>query len=539
MDFYATICRLCEASDKLCEKWLDPFGAGNESLLEKIRSCTSVKLSPSDSLPRRICVRCQKSLDQAHNFRRQCSITDAKLRHEIAFLEHNQWNTQLTIPQFLPAGDVKLEEGSPSIVLTEAVIIKSEQIEGVQEDEEEFVPSKVEVEWQSEEEVVVGEDNESSSEKSEEEESEDSLSDEERKERRKSKPQSTICDLCGEQFAKSRLMQAHVREVHGKKRFACKICPKAFSRKSRLTDHEMQHAGLRVFECEQCDKKYTTQQGLKTHTEDVHSDNLPYVCDKCGKGFSKEGRLRHHYSMHIESRNFVCAICSKGFKTQAHLNLHANTHLPQEEKKKRKRRNRQKTCICPFCGKVSNSAGTHDMHIRTHTGEQRYECHICGKRFTSSGSHKKHLRVHSGEKPFVCEYCQKPFRQKHHMTTHIRGVHTNEKPYQCRFCSRAFATRGNMQLHERSHGATGQEATTTTTAMDALATGGGGGGLKQEIASISTASMEVSMSGSSPPHASPLVTEAPSPMMNPGVMGVLQQQHQQHSTDMYFHSQTP
>uniref|UniRef100_A0A1Q3F909 C2h2-type zn-finger protein n=1 Tax=Culex tarsalis TaxID=7177 RepID=A0A1Q3F909_CULTA len=539
MDFYATICRLCEASDKLSEKWLDPFADGNESLLGKIRSCTSVELSPSDALPKRICVRCQKSLDQAHSFRLQCAITDAKLRHEIGFLEQNHWNPQLTIPPFFPQ-DVKVEQqlvtrttGTESPRLTESMFIKAEQPEEEEEDEQEFVPSKVEIEWQSEEEVLDDRDESFSDKSDEEEQEDDSHSDEDRREPRKTKPQSTICETCGEQFERPALMHAHVREVHGKKRYTCSICSKTFARKSRWADHEAQHAGLRQFECQQCDKKYTTQQGLKTHTEDVHSEHLPYVCDKCGKGFSKEGRLRHHYSMHIESRNFVCGVCAKGFKTQAHLNLHANTHLPQDEKKKRKRRNRQKTCICPFCGKVSNSVGTHDMHVRTHTGEQRYECHICGKRFTSSGSHKKHLRVHSGEKPFVCEYCQKPFRQKHHMTTHIRGVHTNEKPYQCRFCSRGFATRGNMQLHERSHGAGGG--------------GGGGGGpadamanavagLKQELVSV-PGSMEVSMTGSnSPQHASPLVTEAPSPMMNPGVMMHVHQQQQQ---DMYFHSQTP
>lgn len=533
MEFYATICRLCETSDKLCDKWLDLFAVGNESLLGKIRSCTDVELSPTDALPKLICVRCQKSLDQAHNFRLQCSITDAKLRHEIQFLEQNNWNTQLTIPPFLPQ-DVKVElpaqlvkTGTESPPLVVPLFIKAEQPDEVEE-EQGFVPSKVEFEWQSEEELLEGldnEGNESVSDKSDEEEEEnDSLSDEDRKESRKSKPRSTVCETCGEQFERPALMYAHVREVHGKKRYACSMCSKTFARKSRWSEHEMQHAGLRQFECQQCDKKYTTQQGLKTHMEDVHSDNLPYVCDKCGKGFSKEGRLRHHYSMHIESRNFVCGVCSKGFKTQAHLNLHANTHLPQEEKKKRKRPNRQKTCICPFCGKVSNSVGTHDMHVRTHTGEQRYECHICGKRFTSSGSHKKHLRVHSGEKPFVCEYCQKPFRQKHHMTTHIRGVHTNEKPYQCRFCSRGFATRGNMQLHERSHGVGGPEV-----AVNALT------GLKQELVSVPGA-MELSMTGSSsPPHASPLVTEAPSPMMNPGVMAHVHQQQ----PDMYFHSQTP
>lgn len=45
MDFYATICRLCEATDKLGEKWLDLFAAENEHLLSRIRSLTTVEVS--------------------------------------------------------------------------------------------------------------------------------------------------------------------------------------------------------------------------------------------------------------------------------------------------------------------------------------------------------------------------------------------------------------------------------------------------------------------------------------------------------------
>ncbi|XP_058832962.1 zinc finger protein 391-like [Topomyia yanbarensis] len=552
MDFYASICRLCEATDKLSDKWLNLFAAGNEHLLVKISSICCLEIRQQDKLPKRICGRCTTSLEQAYNFKLQCEITQAKLQHEIEFLEQNNWNTGLTMPPFDFARfqEIKQEVALKQTFETdvdlpvEPVLIKDE-VEEMHEvnvspvlppepDEtlSELCSSKVEI-------IPKDEDEESKNGGSSVPDSEESDatdgSDSEALINKKQRIQrineenteqscSNICDVCGEQFEKSSELRAHVRNVHGKKRFRCETCSRCFSRKTRLQDHELRHTGLRQFQCEHCDKAYVTRYGLKTHMEDAHSENLPYVCDKCGRGFSKAAKLRLHYSMHIESRNFVCNVCSKGYKTQSHLNMHMNTHLPQGQKKVRKRRNREKVCVCPFCGKVSTSLGTHTMHIRTHTGDQRYECHICFKRFTSSGSHKKHLRVHSGEKPFVCEFCHKSFRQKHHMTTHIRGVHTNEKPYQCKYCPKSFATRGNMTLHERSHVGAEAAVVLDTATSDLMAQ-------RQMLNDLRS---EINLNGS-PSHSSSMMTTSPSPMLNPGVL--IAPSDVLHQPDVYFQDQ--
>ncbi|KAL9695101.1 hypothetical protein quinque_014386 [Culex quinquefasciatus] len=459
MEFYATICRLCEATDKLDGKWANLFAAEHEPLLKRIRSLTTIEIHWNDQLPKRICGQCQTSLEQAYNFKLQCEITNKKLRHEIEFLEKNDWNTKLPIPPIELGGlDVK-PETSPAKreIIAEPLSIKSELSDDEQQQQQQqidyqedasYCMSKIETMFASDDDADdrdVSDGSRSLSESStessssSEDDDDDGSEDSEPKHKRKrgrprlsnkssGKPRSSVCDTCGQQFAKPKLMYAHVRSAHGDRRFKCRFCPKTFVRNARLKEHERQHTGERDFQCEQCERKYPTARGLKVHMEDIHSENLPYVCDKCGKGFAKEGKLRQHYSAHLDIRKYVCSVCSKGFKTRTNLNLHVQIHLPPDQRKMRKRENQHKVCICPFCGKVSTSLGTHNMHIRTHTGEQRYECQICQKRFTSSGSHQKHMRVHSGEKPFVCEFCQKSFRQKHHLTTHMRGVHKNENP---------------------------------------------------------------------------------------------------------------
>ncbi|XP_062538376.1 zinc finger protein 227-like isoform X1 [Armigeres subalbatus] len=466
MDYYTSICRLCEAPKQASHNWIELYAEKNENLLPKIRACANIVIHENDELPRKICNRCHQIVQQAYNFKIQCEITDAKLRHEIDYVKTNAGKDEgISAPpfnygRFLQERD---EVATDVILSAEQVYVKTEPVaeeeQPIPEDEEDFSSPNVEIELredsQSEQEekvTIEKKDDDGKSVASDSENDSDWFEKAISGKRKKRNRGHNECDVCGVEFVRKYDLYTHKKTVHGKTQYQCKECSKCFSRKSRLDDHEVLHSGIRAFKCSDCDKKYATQLGLRTHIEDVHTENLPFVCDKCGKGFSKEGKLRYHYAVHIDTRNFICDICEKGYKTPAHLALHKTIHLPKEQKRKRKPRDRRKTCVCPYCGKVSTTTTTHNMHIRIHTGEQRYECHICSKRFTSSGSHKKHLRVHSGEKPYVCQYCQKPFRQKHHMDTHIRGVHTNEKPYQCKFCPRAFATIGNMRLHEKSHG---------------------------------------------------------------------------------------
>lgn len=357
----------------------------------------------NDQLPKRICGQCQTSLEQAYNFKLQCEITNKKLRHEIEFLEKNDWNTKLPIPPIDLGGlrreedvkDVK-SENSPDKreIIAEPLSIKSELSDDEQQQQTDdledanYCMSKIEAMFASDDD---GDDRDGSDEgrslsesstesSSSSSEDDDDSEDSEPKHKRKRgrprlsnkssrKPRSSVCDTCGQQFAKPKLMYAHVRSAHGDRRFKCRFCPKTFVRNARLKEHERQHTGERDFQCEQCERKYPTARGLKVHMEDIHSENLPYVCDKCGKGFAKEGKLRQHYSAHLDIRKYVCSVCSKGFKTRTNLNLHVQIHLPPDQRKMRKRENQHKVCICPFCGKVSTSLGTHNMHIRTHTGE--------------------------------------------------------------------------------------------------------------------------------------------------------------------------
>ncbi|XP_077579971.1 uncharacterized protein LOC144201321 isoform X1 [Stigmatopora nigra] len=108
-----------------------------------------------------------------------------------------------------------------------------------------------------------------------------------------------------------------------------------------------------------------------------------FVCNQCGKTFSRLHQFKLHQQSHKRKRAFWCAVCGKGFQCSSHLSI----------------------------------------HHRTHTGEKPYSCLQCGKRFTQQSSLRVHQRTHSGERPYNCGECGKTFILMHHLKRHC-VIHT-------------------------------------------------------------------------------------------------------------------
>uniref|UniRef100_A0A1Q3EYX3 Putative c2h2-type zn-finger protein n=1 Tax=Culex tarsalis TaxID=7177 RepID=A0A1Q3EYX3_CULTA len=396
MDLFANHCRLCRTKSGPADSWSQLTQSGNEHLLEKIETCTGVQIRKDDGLPKRICQRCEASLDYANTFRQQCRASDDWWKENVA--KPTPITSVYVKPEVVDEYDLGGEEGH-SVALETVLKVEPSTLEFEDSD---FEPTK----------------DESSSDESK-----------------------------GD-FGKRR---AQPRKV-GKKEIRCGLCSKQFAKQHSLDVHMARHNGVRNFGCALCEKMFFTERCLKMHIERMHSKNQPFPCDKCSRRFTYERELVEHQIKHSDDRPISCELCSKTFKSKASLNSHMQwTHQPEEVKEEIRKAN-QRICVCPFCGKVSTSVKTHKAHLRTHTGEQDYECNICNKRFSALWSHRKHMLIHSGERPYQCEHCQKAFRQRHHLTTHIRGVHSNERPFQCRFCPKAFVTRQSMQFHEKTHG---------------------------------------------------------------------------------------
>lgn len=118
----------------------------------------------------------------------------------------------------------------------------------------------------------------------------------------------------------------------------------------------------------------------KSTTGHTASNEKPYSCTHCGRGYSYLASLQQHLKTHQIEYQFQCKSCSKLFKNKEELEVHMKSH----------------------------SDGT---LARPH------QCETCGKRFTLLENLHRHQMIHSDQRPFHCNHCGKSFR----LAQHLRG----------------------------------------------------------------------------------------------------------------------
>lgn len=105
--------------------------------------------------------------------------------------------------------------------------------------------------------------------------------------------------------------------------YVCDLCSCAYKHASSLLNHKLTHK-TGDFRCDFCNKPYTNYMSLRNHMR-IHGQKR-YMCDLCGKAFRLARYLRNHQRIHDDGPNrFDCPSCCKSYRTMLELAQHRCT----------------------------------------------------------------------------------------------------------------------------------------------------------------------------------------------------------------------
>lgn len=222
--------------------------------------------------------------------------------------------------------------------------------------------------------------------------------------------------------------------------YVCDACGRSFTKKERLMLHERTHSGERPFECETCGRRFSLAGNLRRHLP-LHSGHKPFMCELCGRTFIRRAYLEDHLAVHVTAHPYACSLCPKRFNSGGQLRLHFRYVHDRTSGAAANR----KWYPCDVCNKNFSSKGNLRTHVRTHTGEKPFVC-ACGKAYTQRIQLIQHARLHSDERPFTCETCGRSFRFRSSYLIHNR-THTGERPHVCEHCGKSYTNKAGLRTH--------------------------------------------------------------------------------------------
>ncbi|XP_052864796.1 zinc finger protein 271-like [Anopheles cruzii] len=301
-------------------------------------------------------------------------------------------------------------------------------------------------------------------------------------------PQLKRCCLyCPARFSCGQAVSRHMRKLHRaqydmdaekNRRFVCRYCQQKFTKKYDLLKHEKKHFQLpndtndgtnyseRELRCYICnDFTGESRDKLNKHVR-LHSDWLPYQCDKCDKKLINSARvLCEHLRQHVEGLAIKCVYCEKRFVSLADCQHHEEKNHVQEKQMDELQEAKiqaeiydtkivviegQKRFQCDYCERSYTLLSTLRRHVHIHSLANSLACQFCGKVFSNSASlglHEK--RNHDASSPFSCDVCSKCFKDTRRLIEH-RRTHSGEKPFICEICGKCFRIRQILREHKLS-----------------------------------------------------------------------------------------
>uniref|UniRef100_A0A3Q2NUL0 Zinc finger protein 11-like n=1 Tax=Fundulus heteroclitus TaxID=8078 RepID=A0A3Q2NUL0_FUNHE len=289
------------------------------------------------------------------------------------------------------------------------------------------------------------------------------------------------CSFCDKKFKNLYILKRHEREIcksREKNGKVCPICGRILPCNADIAKHLRSHSEERPYVCLTCEKGFKYKDTLKKH-QIIHGHDAakgapsgpgrkkaPKACPVCSRAFDSVKTLNRHIQCHTEDRPFHCIHCKKRFKHMHGLKRHqiysdkipvwcSNCGKHFEYPALQLSNHVEQVHIgvrypCKSCGKQFMKETSLKRHELIHTGERPHQCTVCGKTFLTANELRLHNRYHTGERPYKCDVCGKAFIQSGYLKSHVR-IHTGEKPFKCDVCDKSFRLSYHMKKHRRTH----------------------------------------------------------------------------------------
>lgn len=223
----------------------------------------------------------------------------------------------------------------------------------------------------------------------------------------------------------------------------CDVCGKVFNLKYKLKDHQIAHSEQRPYTCQFCQKGFKHKFTLTAHIKMRHEETkIKQMCFICGKLYV--GGLAKHLESHDTTSENKCEICNRVYTTKSGLHRHINEiHNTDPAEKKR--------FSCEICNTTLGTKGTLTKHMAFVHSDVKKSCHICGKSYKRQINVDQHISAaHMDIRPFDCTLCPKAFYTRVLLRNHMRS-HTGERPFACTVCGKAFGYREVLKTHMKIH----------------------------------------------------------------------------------------
>ncbi|KAJ1954987.1 hypothetical protein EC988_002133 [Linderina pennispora] len=225
------------------------------------------------------------------------------------------------------------------------------------------------------------------------------------------------------------------------KNYVCDECGKAFTRPCKLEEHSHMHTGARPYACPfpGCTKTYMRDTHLAVHTR-THSPALrhKYQCSVCPKGFATNQHLKRHMRTHETPKPFACTSCPMAFSKKSQLHAHTSKHTGEPPYK------------CSECGHGYMHPSQLKRHRMKHSTQDTYRCAVgaCTQTFATWSALQTHMKSHKPE-PIACAECHEEFKKRHQLTAHMRKCHGDTSVLVCPYdeCGRLYSDAKGLNAH--------------------------------------------------------------------------------------------